>query len=635
MEKQQKPRGVIYLRRSTSRQEESLESQLDVALRNAARLDVHVDAGLAHLEMAIEDGRAVVGDLYVDDARTGADMERPGLAALLARVQGADRPTHVFTWSRDRLSRTERAWEAVQTEMSLRYAGIGLVFADGHLEAPIQFVGGDPFEPLRVMMEYVQSAQFRFSLAKNVLRTQAQNARGGFWNGGEPPYGFVRCSLDPASGDIHELRRGETVGKALKSIVIPGSDEQSVEQLSVVRLIHDLYASSFGGLKAIAAELNSRGIPAPWRGRTKRDRRSNESRLVRGIWTASQVASILEQPVYMGKYTWGRRSQGSAARYDGDEPSGSRPVSPDELIRDGRGRKTYRRDLESWTLVDPVIPFEPVVPPDQWLSNVKKLARRAERGGQRGVRRNRGAGTGLPLDVYCESCGRRMTGLSGNTQTEARYKCSTYLNGGKDECSHNWIDARTAHLFVLQAVRESMRGAGAEHPLRVALRQALAESQRTASTSPSEARELEAELATLVTNRKQLYRDMLATDPALREDAEENREWIEEKIRRVEVRLDDLREAPDIPPEDLDQQVEQCLLVLHDFDQYLDSIDPSQLHDVTEALGVRLVVEFERRKVGRRENVPVAATVHVGGLREGWNADGQTSCSKGGRGERI
>ena len=79
--------AIGYIRRSTDRQEESLDQQR------------------AKLEAFARQQGWKLAHVYADDAVSGSEMERPGLSHLLASVQSRDDIGAVITWDRNRLAR--------------------------------------------------------------------------------------------------------------------------------------------------------------------------------------------------------------------------------------------------------------------------------------------------------------------------------------------------------------------------------------------------------------------------------------------------------------------------------------------------------------------------------------------------
>ena len=97
--------AIGYIRRSTNRQEESLDQQ-------RAKLQGFASAhGWNLLEV------------YADDAISGSDMNRPGLEAMIKRAQ-QDKEVHVIlAWERNRLARTKDPVDGLMLERTLIKAG--------------------------------------------------------------------------------------------------------------------------------------------------------------------------------------------------------------------------------------------------------------------------------------------------------------------------------------------------------------------------------------------------------------------------------------------------------------------------------------------------------------------------------
>src|SRR5437763_156715 len=107
MAERPKNRALVYLRRSTSRQEASLETQLQWAIAEATGMAVALEAAPADLERMRAGRLHTYRDIRLDDGITGADLRRPGFLAL-RRDAIADRSvSHLFIYRRDRLARPE------------------------------------------------------------------------------------------------------------------------------------------------------------------------------------------------------------------------------------------------------------------------------------------------------------------------------------------------------------------------------------------------------------------------------------------------------------------------------------------------------------------------------------------------
>ncbi|MAF65382.1 MAG: hypothetical protein CMJ84_06965 [Planctomycetes bacterium] len=190
--------------------------------------------------------------------------------------------------------------------------------------------------------------------------------------------------------------------------------------------------------------------------------------------------------------------------------------------------------------------------------------------------------------------------MSGCPGKEQLLKCSTYMNQGKGECRHNWVEGRTIQSSALEGVRRTLGEAGQRERLAIALRETLSETTTVKTASPDERRVLEARLAEVTEMRRRAYLERLAPDPSLREDAEATWRRIDDEACALRKPIRSLRPSTERAPTDLDAGIEACLQLLEDLDLNLHLVPPDGLHAVLDALGVVVVLEFEQRKVRRR-----------------------------------
>lgn len=161
----------------------------------------------------------------------------------------------------------------------------------------------------------------------------------------------------------------------------------------IVREIFERFADG-ETMKAIANDLNRRGIPSPgadWK------RRSNP----RGRWVVSALHSLLKNERYIGRVVWNK------SRWVKDPDSGK--------------RKRIPRPESEWIVNE----CEPVVDGDTWR---RAQARFQIRGGRGGRRRYLLSGI-----LECAECGSKMVVYGGS---QHRYICGAYHNGGRHACSN-------------------------------------------------------------------------------------------------------------------------------------------------------------------------------------------------------
>ena len=108
--------GLAYLRRSSDKQEISLDQQLEWAIGAAAREGVALDAIPADLASMQANRLHTYKGLRIDDGITGSDLNRPGFRAVIRDVLSDKRISHLFIYQRDRFARPEDALEMVSIE---------------------------------------------------------------------------------------------------------------------------------------------------------------------------------------------------------------------------------------------------------------------------------------------------------------------------------------------------------------------------------------------------------------------------------------------------------------------------------------------------------------------------------------
>ncbi|HOW87503.1 MAG TPA: recombinase family protein [Candidatus Omnitrophota bacterium] len=240
-------KAVGYLRRSTDKQEQSLEDQKREILSFAKR-----------------EGFEMTG-WYADDAISGAFSEnRSQFQAMVLAAQEKTRPFDlIIAYDIARFSRGDNIEVGYYLHI-LRNAGVEVLYVKENLK------GDDMDEILRPVFQFNANLYLK-SLSRDTIRGQVTCAREARFLGGPVPYGYKRI--------VNEN------GKS--SLILDSAEKQAV-----VRRIFESYARKEMGYRNIADALNQEGIPAP-RG---------------GTWTISCLRSLLMNPIYYGAFVWNRRT---------------------------------------------------------------------------------------------------------------------------------------------------------------------------------------------------------------------------------------------------------------------------------------------------------------------------------------
>jgi DNA invertase Pin-like site-specific DNA recombinase len=303
---------------------------------------------------------------YAEPGASAMDDKRPVFQTMIDRACDGDRDIDaIVVHSFSRFMRDSFAFEFYVRKLSKQ--GVALISITQDV------VEGDPAQ---VMMRKVIALFDEYQSkenAKHVLRAMKENARQGYWNGAQPPFGYKAVEVD---------RRGARVKKKLAVDLVEADD---------VRLIFRLYVEGHEqsgpvGIKAIVSWLNSRGH------RTRGGAR----------WGVGPLHKLLTNSVYAGTMCFNRQE----ARTGKHKPDS-------ECIR-----------AEVPAIIDPEV-FERV---QQLLKarNPKVTPPRVTTGPI--------LLTGLATCAECTGGMTLRTGTSRSGRVHRYYACSTSARVGKSAC---------------------------------------------------------------------------------------------------------------------------------------------------------------------------------------------------------
>jgi len=413
-------RAAGYLRRSTNKQEKSLEDQRREIEKYAEK------HGYTLVRWYVDDG------ISGDDTDKRHDFQRMHADACNGRDFDA-----ILCWDQDRFGRFN-SMEASYWIHPLMKAGVRLeTVTDGPIDWS-DFAG-------RMVYSIKQEGkhQYLIDLSGNVARRQIQNARDGYLCGQAAPYGFDRMILDEAGQPRQRVHNGEQFVKprSWHVTLVPSDDPEKVKW---AKWLFTTYANTDTGLRTLANELNKRGIPGP-RG---------------GKWWIGTIRALLGNEAFVGTFVWGKRGEGKYHRVAGGEIR----------RRNANGKKLDENPPETWTVVENA--WEPLVDVATFKRVQAKLAdRRSERG--------RPSQTTTSTDnyllsgiVHCAHCGAKMFGhrrtrrKRGKTYESRRYVCSTYFTQGKEVCGCHSIDQAVLLDVLVRKLQEAVLCGGNRDELR-------------------------------------------------------------------------------------------------------------------------------------------------------------------------
>jgi site-specific DNA recombinase len=346
-------RVAIYVRRSTDEEHQpfSIEAQ-DSRLRSYVKS---------------QPGWSLVAR-FEDDA-SGAKLDRPGLESALAAAF-AGRFDVLLVYRVDRSTRRIRDLVTLLDELDRA----GVVFRS----ATEPFDTSTPAGRMLVQMLGVFAEFEREMIIDRVINGMERKASKGKWTLGQVPYGFT---LEPTE---HTL--------------VPVEDE-----IEIVQRIFRLYTRRRLGCRAIAADLNERGLLRRYAHRRAATKPRTQP------WSHKTVADVLTNRVYLGEVHF---------------------------------REVIAVDAHK-AVVDPAT-FD--------LAQQILL----ERGETPAKKANAASEYHLTGKITCPACARRYIGTNayGRSRTYRYYTCWTRNRYGVDHCDAPRIDADALDAKVLDAVQD-------------------------------------------------------------------------------------------------------------------------------------------------------------------------------------
>ncbi len=248
-------RAALYLRVSTSRQAEK-----DLSIPDQRR----------QAKAYCERKGWIVAAEYIEPGASATDDKRPEFQRLIADATSAEGPFDVIVFhSFSRFFRDFFLFELYRRK--LQSNGVSIV-------SITQELGDDPMADMaRQVFNMFDEYQSKEN-SKHVTRAMKENARQGFWNGSQPPYGYRTVEAE---------RRGNTIKKRL---------EIDAGEAAIVRRIFDLYLHGDGegamGIKGIADHLNREGY---------RNRQGH-------AFGKGFISNVLARESYVGRHYYNRTS---------------------------------------------------------------------------------------------------------------------------------------------------------------------------------------------------------------------------------------------------------------------------------------------------------------------------------------
>ena len=443
---------VGYVRRSTDKQEQSIEDQ-----KNAISTYI-AENGLRFLKF------------YIDDAISGTSTL--GRRAFQQMIKDAESSPRLFdiiaVYDIKRFGRIDND-EAGYYRYLLRTHGIEVRYISENFN-------GDTTDDLLQPVKQWQARQESKDLSKVTIRGLLSKSGSGCWMGGVPPYGYdlqyenadskfllilrympdgSKKVLNKQGKVIRTLARGESlnISKRDHARLTPGEPER----VKVLERIFKMYTEQGKGYRSLADTLNQEGIATP--------RGPEWSYIYSGKWTDTTIRAILVNPLYTGDMVWNRRTDGRFHRI----------IEGQIVDRENiHGARLVPNQKEDWIVVRDA---HPVLISRRLFEQARqqretKLTSIEQRGHNPRTRnhgktwngqRSRFILSGL---MKCSLCGFRYQGVTqakgkkrvdGTREKTRYYGCGGYITKGKSICKINTIPQKVLESLVTDTVIDFYR----------------------------------------------------------------------------------------------------------------------------------------------------------------------------------
>ncbi|MDR7855525.1 recombinase family protein [Tissierella sp.] len=239
-------RCYIYTRVSTEMQADgySLDAQKDRLIKYAYGADLHI-----------------VGEY--SDAGSGKNIDgRPNFLRMLEDIkEGKDKIEFVLVFKLSRFGRN--AADVLSSLQIMQDYGVNLICVEDSIDS-----SKDSGKLMISVLSAVAEIE-RDNILVQTMEGRKRKAREGKWNGGFAPYGY----------------------KLIDGELLIAEDE-----VKVIEVIYEQFTTTNMGINAVASYLNNNGY--------KKKKRQNGTL---EAFSASFVKAVLDNPVYCGKLSYGRR----------------------------------------------------------------------------------------------------------------------------------------------------------------------------------------------------------------------------------------------------------------------------------------------------------------------------------------
>ena len=469
------------------------------------------------VEYAARHGYEIVAE-FVDSGITGVDSasDRPEFQRVIAAAERGEFD-YLIAWDQSRLTRSDSMQTAAEL-MPLRRAGVRLALTDKPEPIDWESFAGQ----LTMAIESESNNSYVKKLARGSVRRAVQLAKEGRWVAGKPPLGY---RLD---GE-HRLILGPRA------------------EVAAVRWAYRAYAGG-ESYRGVIAGLKTRGF----------------SMVVSG------VKNLLQNPLYVGDFHWGRNTQAKFYSYRGGDITGDFDTGANDDVV--------------------VVPdnHPPIIKRADW-QHVQTLFDGRRRQGN--PKRNGGGFifTGL---LRCADCGHRMVGHTANAK-KLFYRCGGSQIKGTAFCHPHHVGQDELLSLVLKTLRARYTDPAIIKRLKAAVRDELKQTKKTVDAAG-----LRRQLSGQQGKLKKAQRRLVEVDHDLLGDVQEQIRDIKATIESIEIQLQmvstDLGEAY----ASIDERADAAMAVFSRLESARSN--PTALRAYLGEVIDRIVIAVDREKVNQR-----------------------------------
>jgi DNA invertase Pin-like site-specific DNA recombinase len=257
-----------YLRRSTNRQEYSLDFQRAAISSYAANHNFKIITTYT-------------------DAKSGLSLKhRAGLSQLLEdAISGLQPYKAILVYDVSRWGRFQDSDESAHYEFICRRAGVPIHYC-------AETFANEETMPSAMMkaLKRLMAAEFSRELSEKVTLAMTRLVKDGLWAGAMPGYGLRRMLVSNDRTPKQQMKAGERKNlRNDRTMLVPGP----TEEIAVIKDIFRLYGKEKRSFPYIARKLNDLGAPNSFN----------------GCWTYQRVRQIILNEKYTGSIIWGRYTQ--------------------------------------------------------------------------------------------------------------------------------------------------------------------------------------------------------------------------------------------------------------------------------------------------------------------------------------